>query len=337
MQIEIVSARARRVIYCVMKKFEDLTEREVLALAITLEEEDERVYADFAEGLRQDYPATASMFDGMREEESGHRRRLLELFQRKFGEHIPLIRRQDVRGFVERPALWLVRPLRIEAVRKEASTMEVETRRFYEAAATRTQDVSIRQLLDDLATEERGHEERAQELDKVKLPEHVKADEAVAERRLFVLQIVQPGLAGLMDGSVSTLAPVFAAALATQKSWDAFLVGLAASAGAGISMGFAEALSDDGSLTGRGHPWVRGVICGAMTAVGGIGHTLPFLIRDFRAALWAAGAVVLAELGVITWIRKRYMDAPWISAALQVGLGGVLVFVTGMLIGKYGG
>ena len=317
-----------------MKKFEELTEREVLALAIALEEEDERVYADFAEGLRQDYPATASMFLGMREEESGHRRRLLELYQRKFGDHIPLIRRQDVRGFVDRPALWLVRPLRIDAVRKEASTMEVETRRFYEKAAARTQDVSIRQLLDDLANEEREHENRAQELD---LPEQAKADEEVAQRRLFVLQIVQPGLAGLMDGSVSTLAPVFAAAFATQKSWDAFLVGLAASAGAGISMGFAEALSDDGSLTGRGHPWVRGLICGAMTAVGGIGHTLPFLLRDFRMALWAAGIVVLAELGVITWVRKRYMDTPWFSAAMQVGLGGVLVFITGMLIGKYGG
>ncbi len=336
-EIHIVFQRAWPVSYGVMKKFEELTEREVLALAIALEEEDERVYADFAEGLRQDYPATASMFDGMREEESGHRRRLLELFQKKFGEHIPLIRRQDVRGFVDRPALWLVRPLRIEAVRKEASTMEVETRRFYEKASARTQDASIRQLLDDLATEEREHEERAQELDKQRLPDNVKADEEVAQRRLFVLQIVQPGLAGLMDGSVSTLAPVFAAAFATQKSWDAFLVGLAASAGAGISMGFAEALSDDGSLTGRGHPWVRGVICGAMTALGGIGHTLPFLIHDFRAALWAAGAVVLAELGVITWVRKRYMDTPWISAALQVGLGGVLVFITGMLIGKYGG
>ena len=335
-QNQIVPGRGGRVIYGVMKKFEELTEREVLALAISLEEEDERVYADFAEGLRQDYPATASMFLGMREEESEHRRRLIELFQKKFGEHIPLIRRQDVRGFVERPALWLVRPLRIDAVRREASTMEVETRRFYEKAAVRTQDASIRQLLDDLANEERAHETRAQELDKQKLPDNVKADEEAAQRRLFVLQIVQPGLAGLMDGSVSTLAPVFAAAFATQKSWDAFLVGLAASAGAGISMGFAEALSDDGSLTGRGHPWVRGVICGAMTALGGIGHTLPFLVRDFRVALWAAGIVVLAELGAITWIRKRYMDTPWVSAALQVGLGGVLVFITGMLIGKYG-
>src|SRR5215469_2789883 len=176
-----------------MKKFEELTEREVLALAIALEEEDERVYADFAEGLRQDYPATASMFLGMREEESGHRRRLLELYQKKFGDHIPLIRRQDVRGFVERPALWLVRPLRIDAVRKEASTMEVETRRFYEKAASRTQDASIRQLLDDLANEEREHENRAQEFDKA-LPPGVKEEEDQAQRRLFVLQIVQPGL-----------------------------------------------------------------------------------------------------------------------------------------------
>jgi rubrerythrin len=317
-----------------MKKFHELSEREVLALAIALEEEDERVYADFAEGLRQDYPASAAMFEGMREEESGHRRRLIELFRQKFGEHIPLIRRQDVRGFVERPALWLIRPLRIEAVRKEASTMEVETRRFYEKAAARTQDASVRQQLDDLINEEREHEERAQELDKEKLPANVKADEERAQRRLFVLQIVQPGLAGLMDGSVSTLAPVFAAAFATHSSNDAFLVGLAASAGAGISMGFAEALSDDGSLTGRGHPWVRGVICGAMTALGGIGHTLPFLLKDFRVALWAAGAVVLAELAIITWIRHRYMDSPWISAALQVGLGGVLVFITGALIGN---
>ncbi|MGA9511400.1 MAG: iron exporter MbfA [Candidatus Sulfotelmatobacter sp.] len=317
-----------------MKKFHELTEREVLALAIALEEEDERVYADFAEGLRQDYPASAAMFEGMREEESGHRRKLIEMYRQKFGEHIPLIRRQDVRGFVERPALWLIRPLRIEAVRKEASTMEVETRRFYEKAAARTQDASIRQLLDDLINEEREHEERAQELDKENLPANVKADEERAQRRLFVLQIVQPGLAGLMDGSVSTLAPVFAAAFATHSTNDAFLVGLAASAGAGISMGFAEALSDDGSLTGRGHPWVRGLICGAMTALGGIGHTLPFLLKDFRVALWAAGAVVIVELGLITWIRRRYMDSPWVSAALQVGLGGALVFITGVLIGN---
>src|ERR1700693_1966417 len=317
-----------------MKNFNELSEREVLALAISLEEEDERVYADFSEGLRQEFPASSTVFDSMRKEESGHRRRLIELYQRKFGEHIPLIRRQDVKGFVQRTPVWLVRPLGLDTVRKQASAIEVETRRFYERAAARTQNASVRQLLDDLAQEERSHEDRAQELTEEKLRPDVKEDEDRAQRRLFVLQIVQPGLAGLMDGSVSTLAPVFAAALATQKSWDAFLGGLAASLGAGISMGFAEALSDDGSLTGRGTPWVRGLICGAMTAMGGIGHTLPFLLRDFHTALWAAGAVVVVELATITWVRHRYMDSPWVSAALQVGLGGVLVFITGVLIGS---
>jgi erythrin-vacuolar iron transport family protein len=256
------------------------------------------------------------------------------LYQQKFGEHIPLIRRQDVRGFVQRKPVWLVRPLGLDTVRKQASAIEVETRGFYEKAAARSADASIRQLLDDLANEERHHEERADELGKEKLSGEAKHAEDEANRRLFVLQIVQPGLAGLMDGSVSTLAPVFAAAFATRNSWDAFVVGLAASIGAGISMGFAEALSDDGSLTGRGHPWLRGLVCGAMTALGGIGHTLPFLIHDFRVAFGIAVAVVLAELGAITWIRSRYMDTPPLSAAVQVGLGGVLVFVTGILIGS---
>jgi rubrerythrin len=306
----------------------------VLALAISLEEEDERVYADFADGLHEDFPATASIFSGMREEESGHRRRLIELSKAKFGDHIPLIRRQDVRGFVARKPVWLLRPLRLEVVRGTAASMEVETRRFYERAAARTQDASIRQLLDDLAQEERGHEHRAEELTEDKLQPSARAQEEAANRRLFVLQIVQPGLAGLMDGSVSTLAPVFAAAFATHRPWDAFLVGLAASIGAGISMGFAEALSDDGSLTGRGHPWMRGLVCGLMTALGGIGHTLPFLIPSFRAALTAAIVVVVVELGIITWIRNRYMETPPLSAALQVGLGGVLVFATGILIGS---
>lgn len=317
-----------------MKNFDSLSEREILALAISLEEEDERVYADFAEGLRQNFPASAAVFDGMRGEESGHRRRLIELHRRKFGEHIPLIRRQDVKGFVRRKPVWLVRPLGLDEVRKQASAIEVETRRFYEKAAARAKDASVRQLLDDLAAEERTHENRAQELSMEKLRPEVREDENQARRRLFVLQIIQPGLEGLMDGSVSTLAPVFAAAAATHNSWDAFLVGMAASLGAGISMGFAEALSDDGSLTGRGHPWVRGLICGAMTMLGGIGHTLPFLVPSFHLAMTIAFIVVLAELGVITWIRHRYMDTPTLSAALQVGLGGALVFVIGVLIGS---
>jgi rubrerythrin len=317
-----------------MRSFDSLTEREVLALAITLEEEDERIYADFAEGFRQDFPATAAVFDGMREEESGHRRRLIDLFRQKFGDHIPLIRRQDVRGFVNRKPVWQIQPLRLDAVRKNASAMEVETRRFYERAAVRTTDAQIRQLLDDLAQEERTHETKADELAEEKLSPDKQREEQEASRRLFVLQIVQPGLAGLMDGSVSTLAPVFAAALATRKPNDAFLVGLAASVGAGISMGFAEALSDDGSLTGRGHPWVRGLVCGLMTSLGGIGHTLPFLIPNFNAAMTAAIAVVIVELAVISWIRNHYMETPALSAALQVGLGGALVFLTGILIGS---
>jgi rubrerythrin len=317
-----------------MKDFHSLSQREILALAISLEEEDERVYADFSEGLRQDFPASAAVFDGMRAEEAGHRRRLIELYRAKFGEHIPLIRRQDVKGFVQRKPVWLVRPLGLEAVRKQASAIEVETRRFYERAAARTEDAAVRQLLDDLAQEERTHEDRAQELNEENLRPQVREDEDRARRRLFVLQIVQPGLAGLMDGSVSTLAPVFAAAFATHNSWAAFLVGLAASLGAGISMGFAEALSDDGSLTGRGHPWIRGVVCGAMTTLGGVGHTLPFLIPSFRVAFAVAFAVVIVELGVITWIRHRYMDTPVLSAGIQVFLGGALVFLTGVLIGS---
>jgi len=316
-----------------MKNFNTLSEREILALAISLEEEDERVYADYAEGLKQDFPASASVFEAMRGDESGHRQRLIELYRKKFGEHIPLIRRQDVRGFVQRKPVWLTRPLGLESVRRQASAMEVETRQFYERAATRAQDASVRQLLDDLAQEERRHEDRAQELTEEKLRPDVREDEETARRRLLVLRIVQPGLEGLMDGSVSTLAPVFAAALATRNSWDAFLVGMAASLGAGISMGFAEALSDDGSLTGRGHPLVRGLVCGAMTTVGGIGHTLPFIIPNFRVAMTIAFFVVLVELAVITWVRHRYMDTPILSAATQVALGGALVFGTGVLIG----
>jgi rubrerythrin len=316
-----------------MKNFNTLSEREILALAISLEEEDERVYADYAEGLKQDFPASASVFEAMRGDESGHRQRLIELYRQRFGEHIPLIRRQDVRGFVQRKPVWLMRPLGLETVRRQASAMEVETRQFYERAARQAQDASVRQLLDDLAQEERRHEDRAQELTEEKLRPNVREDEDTARRRLFVLRIIQPGLEGLMDGSVSTLAPVFAAALATRNSWDAFLVGLAASLGAGISMGFAEALSDDGSLTGRGHPLVRGLVCGAMTTVGGIGHTLPFMIPGFRMAMTIAFFVVLVELAVITWVRHRYMDTPILSAATQVALGGALVFGTGVLIG----
>jgi erythrin-vacuolar iron transport family protein len=317
-----------------MKDFSDLTEQELLALAISLEEEDARIYGEFAQGLREAYPHTARMFDVMADEETGHRHRLLDLYRAKFGDRIPLIRRQDVRGFVERKPVWLTRPLGLDKVREQAELMEAETRRFYARAARRSQDAAIRQLLGDLAAEERRHEAKAEELEDKFLPPEVRKREHEAERRLFVLQIVQPGLAGLMDGSVSTLAPLFAAAFATHNTWETFLVGLAAAIGAGISMGFAEGLSDNGSLTGRGSPWLRGTVCGLMTTLGGVGHALPYLIPNFHIATIIAIIVVMAELAVIAWVRNRYMEMPLVSSAVQVVVGGLLVFATGILIGS---
>ena len=313
-----------------MRSFDSLDEREILALAISQEEEDARIYDDFADGLRENYPEQAKKFAEMRGDEDGHRHRLLELYRSRFGEHVPLIRRQDVRGFVGRRPVWLVRPLGLRAVQKAAELMELETKRFYEAAARRATDVGVRQLLGDLAEEERHHARAAEAIAAAGLSDA----ESAQRKRLFVLQVIQPGLAGLMDGSVSTLAPLFAAALATQSSADAFRVGLAASFGAGISMGFAEALSDDGSLTGRGHPWARGAVCGLMTTLGGLGHSLPYLLGNYRTATAIAVGVVLCELGIISWVRHKYMDSPWSSAAIQVVLGGLLVFGVGILIGS---
>jgi rubrerythrin len=274
------------------------------------------------------------MFEAMRAEELEHHRGLLALYRQRFGEHVPLIRRQDVKGFVKRRPVWLSRALGIDTVRKLAESMELETRQFYERAAQRVTDASTRQLLVDLANAERKHSDLAESLAEKHLTPAARDEEAAAHRRLFVLQVVQPGLAGLMDGSVSTLAPLFAAAFATHSSVDAFRVGLAASIGAGISMGFAEALSDDGSLTGRGRPLMRGVVCGLMTTLGGIGHTLPYLIPHFHTATLVAVIVVALELAAISWIRNRYMDTPLLSAAFQVVVGGVLVFLAGILIGS---
>jgi rubrerythrin len=315
------------------RKFKDLSEREILAVAIGLEEEDGRVFADFADGLRETYPATAKLFEDMREEESQHRSRLIETYRERFGEHIPLLRREDVKGFVRRRPFWLTRPLKIAEVRKQAELMELETTRFYEKAIEQVTDAGIRKLLGDLAESERKHQVAAEALQENITPDIQKTEDE-AQKRLFVLQIVQPGLAGLMDGSVSTLAPVFAAAFATKSTHDAFVVGLAASIGAGISMAFAEALSDDGSLTGRGRPLLRGAVTGLMTAAGGIGHTLPFLIPDFHVAFVAAVIIVAIELATIAWIRNKYMDTPLLSAAFQVVVGGVLVFITGIWIGS---
>ena len=317
-----------------MKRFADLSEQEVLALAITNEEEDSRIYHGFADGLRAQYPSSAKMFEEMAGEEVKHRGMLYDLYRAKFGEYLPLIRRQDVKGFVRHKPLWLVRPLGLDEVRKYAAEMEFETARFYRKAAEQARDASVRELLIRLAEAEDKHEHLAEELDEKILTPRARAKEDETARRMFVLQYVQPGLAGLMDGSVSTLAPLFAAAFATHHTWETFLVGMAAAVGAGISMGFAEALSDDGSLTGRGSPLLRGAVCGTMTAVGGLGHTLPYLIPQFFAATVLAVVIVAIELAVISYIRYRYMDTPFLQAAFQVVVGGVLVFLAGILIGS---
>ena len=317
-----------------MRSFSDLDQKDILALAIGLEEEHGRIYADYANGLSESFPALAKVFSGMAEEENEHRRWLIELYVKKFGEHIPLIRRQDVRGFVRHEPIWMVRPLGLEKVRTQAEAIERETRNFYRSALERTTDASVRKLLGDLIAAEDQHVDLAQKLGETELTTDVKALEAHAERRAFVLQYVQPGLTGLIDGSVSTLAPIFAAAFATHNTWQTFLVGMAASIGAGISMGIAEAMSDDGLISGRGHPWMRGAITGLMTALGGLGHTLPYLITDFWTATTIAAGVVLVELWLIAWIRARYMDTKFWRASLEVVAGGLIVFAVGILIGS---
>src|SRR3981081_1484984 len=293
-----------------LKKFKDLTEKEILALAISSEEEDGRIYGEFADALRESYPATAQMFEGMHEEEAVHRDRLIAMFRQRFGEHIPLIRRENVKGFLRRNPTWLVRPLGVNGARREAEEMGMEAQRFYQKAIARTTDTSTRELLNKLADEERKHTQTAGDLEEKHLTQSARQAEDASHKKLILLQIVQPGLAGLMDGSVSTLAPLFAAAFATHKSWEAFLVGLAASIGAGISMAFSEGLSDDGSLTGRGSPWLRGGVTGLMTTAGGIGHTLPFLISNFHVAMLVAVIIVAVELMVISYIPHRHKDTP---------------------------
>lgn len=330
-----------------MKTFSELNEQEIVALAISLEEEHARIYADYADGLKESYPASALVFTEMAEEENEHRRWLIDMHRRKFGEHIPLVRRQDVKGFIRHEPLWMIRPLGLDKVRKQAEAIEFETRNFYERTLERTSDASIRKLLGDLAAAERQHISLAQKLDEKHLTGDARSQEEETRRRIFVLQIVQPGLVGLMDGSVSTLAPLFAAAFATHDNWQTFLVGMAASVGAGISMGFAEALSDDGALTGRGHPWLRGTITGLMTTIGGVGHTLPYLVPQswvldvagftlnaFWLATWIAAFIVFVELWAIAWIRARYMDTRFFHAALQIVIGGLIVFAAGVLIGN---
>ena len=317
-----------------MRAFADLDQQEVLALAISLEEEHGRIYAEYAHGLAETYPASAAVFTGMAAEECVHRGWLIELYKKKFGDYIPLIRRQDVKGFMKHEPVWLIRPLGIDKVRDQADAMEGEAFRFYTAAASKATDASVRKLLGDLAAAEGKHVTVARQLNETHLTPDAKASEDAEHHRQFVLQYVQPGLAGLMDGSVSSLAPIFAAAFATHNTFETFLVGLAASMGAGISMGMTEAMSDDGQLTGRGNPWKRGVVTGLMTMVGGLGHTLPYLIPSFTVATAIAAAIVVVELWAIAWIRARYMDTPFLRAVFEVVVGGLIVFAVGIAIGN---
>lgn len=317
-----------------MKPFSALTEQEILALAIASEDEDARTYASFAHDLMDKFPASANVFVEMAEEEHEHRRRLTETYQQKFGGFIPLIRRGDVTGFVRHRPVWLQKSMSLDAMRQRAEVLELENVRFYTKAAEQAADPGVKTLLLDLAEAEKGHSSLADRLGLKHLTPDAKLEEDDARRKLFLLQVVQPGLVGLMDGSVSTLAPLFAAAFATHQTWPTFLVGVAAAVGAGISMGLAEALSDDGKLTGRGRPLIRGLASGIMTAVGGLGHALPYLIPDFWTATVLAVIVVLIELWAISWIRFKYMDTPIWRAALQVAVGGALVLLTGIFIGS---
>jgi rubrerythrin len=315
------------------RHFKDLSEQEILALAISSEEDDAQIYRTYADRLRADFPATAAVFDGMAAEEDTHRQRLVDLHQKRFGNTVPLIRREHVAGFYARRPVWLIENLSIDRIRQEAENMEADAERFYLTAAKRTTDADTRKLLGDLAAAEAGHQTAATRLEDTHLTDDAKTDEDHMAHRKFLLTWVQPGLAGLMDGSVSTLAPIFATAFATQDTWTTFLVGLAASVGAGISMGFTEAASDDGELSGRGSPVKRGFASGVMTTVGGLGHALPYLIADFWTATITAIIVVFVELWAIAWIQNRFMQTPFFRAAFQVVLGGALVFASGVLIG----
>jgi len=316
------------------REFSSLNAAEILSLAIAAEEEDGRIYAAYADRIRETYPASAKVFDGMAEEEDVHRKRLLALYKIRFGDKLVPIRREHVRGFLTRKPVWLMQELSIETIRQQVWEMEESAWRFYTEAAKQTDDVEVRKLLGDLAMQERKHKHEADMLERKHLGDEEKDAEQDEQHRQFVLTYVQPGLAGLMDGSVSTLAPIFAAAFATGSTWETFLVGLAASVGAGISMGFTEAASDDGKLTGRGSPVKRGFAAGIMTAVGGLGHAMPYLIPDFWTATSIAIAVVFIELWAIAFIQNKYMSTPFWRAVLQVVLGGSLVFAAGILIGN---
>lgn len=314
-----------------MRSFSDLDQSELLGLAVSLGEEHARIYAEYAHGLAMSEPAMSETFASMAAEEDAHRRALIDLYQQTYGNHIPLIRPQDVRGFAHYDPIWSRDPIDPDEVRVQAEAIAREARQFYDSARNRTSDTSVRKFLGDLVAAEDRHLGQARRTAQEGGTKHAQSDSA---QRAFILQYIQPGLNGLIDGSISTLAPIFAVAFATYDTWTTFLVGLAASVGAGISMGIAEAMSDDGLISGRGNPWKRGAVTGVMTAVGGLGHTLPYLISDFWTATAIAAIIVLVELWIIAWVRARYMDTPFMRSALEVVAGGLIVFGVGIAIGS---
>lgn len=315
------------------KHFQDLNDDEILSLSIDILEEDIRLYDDYSSHFLINYPETSKMFKKMSILKNKNRQQLIKLHKKKFGETLNITHKNEIYNFFKRKPKWFVIKNSIEKVRNEIIEMEANSSQFYNSFAKKSNNIETRNLLIDLAMMSREQKDNAKLilLNTQKL--HSAKEEVTKDKKQFILTWVQPGLAGLMDGSVSTLAPIFATAFATKDSHTTLLVGLAASIGAGISMGFTEAVHDDGVISGRGSPIKRGFASGIMTTIGGLGHALPYLISDFYVATVIAMFFVLVELWAIAWIQAKYMKIKFTKAVFQVVFGGSLVLAAGILIG----
>ena len=315
------------------KKFQDLNDNEILSLAIDSLEEDIKLYDEYSSHFLINYPVTSKMFKQMSILKNKNRKKLVELHKKKFGETLNITNQKEIANYFKRKPEWLVIKNSIEKVRNEIIEMETLSAQFYNSFAKKSQNIEIRNLLIDLALMSREQKDNAKLILLNAQKSRSAQEEVTKDKRQFILTWVQPGLAGLMDGSVSTLAPIFATAFATKDSHTTLLVGLAASIGAGISMGFTEAVHDDGVISGRGSPIKRGFASGIMTTIGGLGHALPYLISDFYVATVIAMFFVLVELWAIAWIQAKYMEIKFTKAVFQVVFGGSLVLAAGILIG----
>ena len=317
----------------IKKKFQDLNDNEILSLAIDSLEEDIKLYDEYSSHFLINYPETSKMFKQMSILKNKNRKKLVELHKKKFGETLNITNQKEIANYFKRKPEWLVIKNSIEKVRNEIIEMETLSAKFYNSFAKKSQNIEIRNLLIDLALMSREQKDNAKLILLNAQKSRSAKEEVTRDKRQFILTWVQPGLAGLMDGSVSTLAPIFATAFATKDSHTTLLVGLAASIGAGISMGFTEAVHDDGVISGRGSPIKRGFASGIMTTIGGLGHALPYLISDFYVATVIAMFFVLVELWAIAWIQAKYMEIKFTKAVFQVVFGGSLVLAAGILIG----